>query len=371
MTTIYLIRHAQAEGNVYRRCQGWYNSLITPKGYRQIEALEQRFRDTHFDAVYSSDLFRTMTTARAIYRSHGLPLRTDPQLREVGVGCWEDRTWGDLLQQDAKSLLAFWRCRPTWQAPGSETFPSMQNRICSAVERIAAAHPGQTVAVVAHGTVIRSALARWLGLPGDCIDQVPHGDNTCVSKLEYEDGRMRVCFCNDISHLPPELVQKPHKPSKSDEELARDLDRTSLYFRPLDLTRDREFCLSCLRDLPPEVSAAINLDDTDPDGRWTVMRSGSPVGLLLLDTRRPGQPDAGWITCLCLIPEARHCGLGVQLLGQAVSATRPLGRQYLRLNCPSGDGQARCFFQRSGFRGASGDTGSEDTMELYIGYDEQ
>ena len=26
MTTIYLIRHAEAEGNLYRRAHGWYNS---------------------------------------------------------------------------------------------------------------------------------------------------------------------------------------------------------------------------------------------------------------------------------------------------------------------------------------------------------
>ena len=29
MTTIYLIRHAEAEGNRYRRAHGWYNSTIT------------------------------------------------------------------------------------------------------------------------------------------------------------------------------------------------------------------------------------------------------------------------------------------------------------------------------------------------------
>ena len=28
MTTIYLIRHAEAEGNLYRRAHGWYLSLI-------------------------------------------------------------------------------------------------------------------------------------------------------------------------------------------------------------------------------------------------------------------------------------------------------------------------------------------------------
>ena len=45
MTTIYIIRHAEAEGNLYRRIHGWYNSLITENGYRQIAALAARFRD--------------------------------------------------------------------------------------------------------------------------------------------------------------------------------------------------------------------------------------------------------------------------------------------------------------------------------------
>ena len=37
MTTIYLIRHAEAEGNIYRRIHGQYDGRITPRGYKQIE----------------------------------------------------------------------------------------------------------------------------------------------------------------------------------------------------------------------------------------------------------------------------------------------------------------------------------------------
>ena len=51
MTRIYIIRHAEAEGNLYRRIHGQYDSLVTPLGYRQIQALEKRFQDIHLDAV--------------------------------------------------------------------------------------------------------------------------------------------------------------------------------------------------------------------------------------------------------------------------------------------------------------------------------
>ena len=104
MTTVYMVRHAEAEGNLYRRVHGWYNSLITDNGYRQIAALRGRFADIHIDAVYSSDLFRTMTTAKAVYLSHGLELHTDPGLREISLGAWEDKPWGDPLQSQLPGL---------------------------------------------------------------------------------------------------------------------------------------------------------------------------------------------------------------------------------------------------------------------------
>ena len=68
MTTVYLIRHAEAEGNLYRIAHGQYDGLITDRGYQQLRVLKKRFDDVPIDAVYSSDLFRARTTARAMSR---------------------------------------------------------------------------------------------------------------------------------------------------------------------------------------------------------------------------------------------------------------------------------------------------------------
>ena len=85
MTRVYIVRHAEAEGNLYRRVHGWYDSLITDNGRRQIAALANRFQDIHVDAVYSSNLYRTMTTAGAVYKPKGLTLHTRPDLREISA----------------------------------------------------------------------------------------------------------------------------------------------------------------------------------------------------------------------------------------------------------------------------------------------
>ena len=112
MTTIYLIRHAEAEGNLYRRIHGWYDALITDNGFAQIAALQRRFQDIHIDAVWSSDLYRTQTTARAVYVPKGLELHTDPGLREVHMGDWEDKPWGEVYHFDGDRIALFNRSDP-------------------------------------------------------------------------------------------------------------------------------------------------------------------------------------------------------------------------------------------------------------------
>ncbi len=51
-----MIRHAEAEGNIYRLIHGQTDSLVTCNGKRQIRALENRFRDVPGDAVYALSL---------------------------------------------------------------------------------------------------------------------------------------------------------------------------------------------------------------------------------------------------------------------------------------------------------------------------
>ncbi len=61
----------------------------------------------------------------------------------------------------------------------------------------------------------------------------------------------------------------------------------------------------------------------------------------------------------------------MQLIGQAVSFYRPLGRQYLRLRCASYNTPAQHFYQRYGFYkiGEAGEPGAAGYPGEYIGYD--
>ena len=140
MTTVYLIRHAEAEGNLYRRAHGHFNSGVTERGYRQIAALAKRFADVPVDAVYASDLVRTQTTALSITRTHGLALHIVPELREIGVGEWEDRTWAWLAQFERERLLLFNTDLARWHVSGGEDIDVVRDRTVNALHGIIAAH---------------------------------------------------------------------------------------------------------------------------------------------------------------------------------------------------------------------------------------
>ena len=383
MTTVYMVRHAEAEGNLYRRVHGWYNSLITDNGYRQIAALRGRFADIHIDAVYSSDLFRTMTTAKAVYLSHGLELHTDPGLREISLGAWEDKPWGELERCDAMNLIRFNHSSPDFRVEGGETFAQVQARLKGTVLRLAAAHPGQTIALFSHGTAIRCLQAALRGLgPGE-MDGLGHSDNTAVSCLKWDGAAFQLAFEGDNSHLDPAISTLARQSWwRRDGKRAEDVN---LWFRPLDLERESQTYYEARR----EAWITVHGEDTPFDGEsflqdarlhcgrtpWGVtcaMAGDRMAGLIQLDPERYAKDGAGYIPFCYIVPQLRAQGLGVQLIGQAVSFYRPLGRQYLRLRCASYNTPAQHFYQRYGFYKIGEEQGSRvplDILEKYIGYD--
>lgn len=205
MTRVYLIRHAEAEGNLYRRAQGQYNSTITDRGYRQIAALAKRFEHEKIDAVYASDLYRTRTTALAICMPHDLPLTLVPEFREVCMGTWEDKTWAQIEHEDSAGLKTFNTDAERWSIEGGETLLSVRDRALRKLRSLIKQHEGQTIAIFSHGMCLRMLVGHLQGLTTAEIDKTRHAENTAVTYLEAEGDAIRVVFRDDASHLSDEL----------------------------------------------------------------------------------------------------------------------------------------------------------------------
>lgn len=382
MTTVYLIRHAEAEGNLYRRIHGWYDALITDNGFRQIEALEERFRNVHIDAVWSSDLYRTMTTARAVYVPKGLPLHTDPGLRELGMGEWEDKTWGEVRHLHPEELDRFNNTDPDWRVEQSENFYCLGERMEAAVRRLVSRHPDQTIALFSHGMAIRQLLGRLRGVPPEEWRSMPHGDNTAVSCLTWDGVRLSVTLEHDNSHLSEDISTLARQAWWRKNSKAEDVN---LWYRPIDWEREREIYLEARRDawvtihgpdIPFDGAGFLRDAETHlartPWGVTMAFAGDKLTGILQLDPERYKADSAGYIPFCYLMPGQRGRSLGIQLIGQAVSFYRPMGRDKLRLRCAPCNGRAQRFYQKYGFVKIGDESGGRvplEILEKYIGYE--
>ena len=362
MTKIYLIRHAEAEGNLYRIVQGHFDSYITGRGRKQIDALAERFKDVRLDALYSSDLRRTVATAGAITKYHELPMQLEPRLREINLGICEGMSFGDMRKYDPVQMDYFNNDPGKWRAEGAETFAECTVRMMSVVTEIAEKNAGKIVAVVSHGMAIRSLLACIMGVRSEDIPSLPHGDNTAVSRLTYENGRFSVDYYNDNSHLPPELSTFARQSWWRKE--SGGADPGNLSYEPLDPNTEGELYKSCyadswlavhgdLRGFSAEayLAAAKEHYAVDPRSVLKVYRGEDEfIGVVETDRRRSAGAGIGWISLVYLKEPYRGAGLGIQPLGRAITDYQKLGRRAVRLHVSSENKHAVGFYEHYGFK---------------------
>ena len=112
--------------------------------------------------VVSSDLIRARATADALAGAR-LRLPDDPALREFHFGDWDGQHWSDIAARDPDLSRAYWETPGDVAPPGGESWNTADARIEAAVRRLASAHPGRTLIVVAHFGTILTQVARAAG----------------------------------------------------------------------------------------------------------------------------------------------------------------------------------------------------------------
>ena len=374
MTRLWLIRHAEAEGNLYRRIHGVTDTPLTERGRRQLPSLAERFRQVPLRAVYACDLCRATETAGALAAPRGMEVQVRPGLREVDLGAWEDRTWGWAARFDPENFRALNQDPSRLAIPGCEPYERSLTRILGALRDIAAETPGEAAAV-AHGCIIRLLLCHLLGYPPSEIARVPHGDNTCVAELEIEGEDIRLLRYNDNSHLPPALSAFA---AEDWWKHADGKDGRDFCFLPMDLStpeggrtylrRYRETWIAShgtdLGFSDVYLSKARRTAGKYPDAVLEVFSEEVPCGMLELSPDKGAEEGAGHITLLFLERDFRGLGLGVQLLGEAISHYRKLGRRFLRLHVSDTNITAIKFYKSWGFTLA--ETEPDSFGECYV-----
>ena len=171
------MRHGETEYNVKRLIQGQVDSPLTPNGIEQIKKKAKEFKHIDFDLAFSSDLLRAKRTAEIIALEHKLAVETTELLRERSFGKYEG--------QPSEVLQTYYELyeklrdeeRFTFSKDNVESDEQLMARIITFLRETAITHPGKTILVASHGTVLRILLIHlgfgtYQTLPSRCIDNL-------------------------------------------------------------------------------------------------------------------------------------------------------------------------------------------------------
>lgn len=216
MKAIYLIRHTTPAVDK-GICYGQTDLDVTESFSEEAEMI-LRSLPADIAAVYSSPLQRCTRLASHLFPN--MPLLLRPELMELHCGSWEMRGWDSLPKDEIDPWMEdFVNVR----VPGGESYIDLYDRVMGCWAQIVGGvygaaggsdgsgrqngSAGGSIAVVAHGGVIRSILAGITGTP--LVDSfkafsLHYG---CVVRVRPGEGLYEVLW------NMPQPEKEQHKPS--------------------------------------------------------------------------------------------------------------------------------------------------------------
>jgi broad specificity phosphatase PhoE len=199
---VLLARHGETVFNVEGRWQGQSDSPLTERGLAQARQLARALADEPIAAVYSSDLGRSMNTAREVAAPHGLEVIAEPRLREILVGAWAGLNRAE-IDDRYPGMREVWAARP-WsiRLPDGETLAEAAQRAAQFIDECMPQHLGQTVVVITHGGIGQAILVQGMGRTVHDLWLKERLDNCQISRLEWTvDAGLRLVELTDVRHL--------------------------------------------------------------------------------------------------------------------------------------------------------------------------
>jgi len=187
---VLLIRHGETEWSRDRRHTGVTDLPLLPEGEAAARALAPRLAEEDFDLVLASPLLRARETAELA----GLAPELDPDLREWEYGEYEGRTTAEIREE-----------RPGWDqwrdgCPGGESAADVGARTDRVIARVLDSG-ADTVALVAHGHLLRVLGARWIEQDPAVGGRITLS-TAAVCELGFERERRVIARWNETGHVP-------------------------------------------------------------------------------------------------------------------------------------------------------------------------
>lgn len=200
MPRVLLVRHGDTELNSAERYWGRSDVKLSAAGIEQAEKLRERLAVEKIDAVYSSDMERSLVTAEIIASSHQLAVITCAELREVNFGQLEGLTFGEISRLYPEVAKLWAERSPKLKYPGGESLVKFNNRVSKFLNRLDKHTVGETILIVAHAGVLRTLVCQLLGIDLRRRWQI-RLDLASLSILETHQQGAILSLLNDVSHL--------------------------------------------------------------------------------------------------------------------------------------------------------------------------
>lgn len=200
---ITAVRHGETAWNVDTRIQGQIDIGLNTRGQWQAQQLGAALAEHGLNHIYTSDLARAHHTALAIAAHAGIAPHTvalHTGLRERAFGVFEGRTHAEIEAQWPQDALR-WRQRvPDWAPQGGESPLQLRQRVAQTVAHIAARHPGEHIALVAHGGVLDMLYRLATGQEVNAVRTWELG-NCAINRLLWTPEGLTLVGWADTAHL--------------------------------------------------------------------------------------------------------------------------------------------------------------------------
>jgi glucosyl-3-phosphoglycerate phosphatase len=185
---LVVIRHGRTSWNAEGRFQGHADIPLDATGELQAKEMAVEVAPLAPSLVLSSDLLRAQATAAALVAATGAALRLDPALREVDLGEWEGLDRAEAAARFPDEYRD-WAAGIPVRRGGGESDEEAGARAAAAITAtMAQLDPADpiTVAVVAHGIVLRATMAALAAAGSIELDgSSPHLDNGAWRAFAY------------------------------------------------------------------------------------------------------------------------------------------------------------------------------------------
>src|SRR5260370_2800536 len=197
---LFALRHGATDYSRERRFAGSRDVPLTTDGRLQADAMAQALAGAGVAAVDRSPFAPAGVAAELIAKPRRVGTRVEPDFREMAFGGWEGITRDELSARSPREAEA-WRLTPHLVTPpGGEALGAVAARVRGALERLIAAHPGETAVLVSHAIVGRLIVLAALGLGPERLSSVgasPAG----LTEIEYLGDWATVHRMNTLAHL--------------------------------------------------------------------------------------------------------------------------------------------------------------------------